>query len=267
VVRGGALGDFVLTTPVLAEVRARGHHLTVACNPRFLRPWPELAHEVIDLHAASALWLHGHGPPPARFEAAIVYTPGVGAHLAEHGVSRVVQAPARPPPGISAAASLWRPLETGRPAPAPQVQALPAARARIAALGLPPAPVILAPGAASASKVWPHLGALAQALERAGVPFVWAPGRDEAPIQRQRGRVLPVLDLVDLVALAAEARAWVGNDTGTSHLARAAGCALFSWFGPTDPAVWAPPGAHLLTAEDSPQSIARRLSKPRISGA
>ena len=42
-----------------------------------------------------------------------------------------------------------------------------------------------------------------QALERAGVPFVWAPGRDEAPIQRQRGRVLPVLGLVDLVALAA----------------------------------------------------------------
>ena len=264
--RGGALGDFVLTTPVLAELRARGHHLTVACNPRFLRPWPELAHEVLDLHAATSLWLHGLGRLPAPYDVALVYTPGVGAHLTEAGVPSVIQAPARPPPGTSAAASLWDALQSGRPPPAPQVAALPAARQRIVDLGLPADPVVLAPGAASAAKVWPRIGALAQALEQAEIPFVWAPGRDEAPLQPRCGRVLPVLDLVDLVALASTARAWVGNDTGTSHLARAAGCPLFTWFGPTDPAVWAPPGSYLLTDEDTLETLAERLSEPRISG-
>jgi ADP-heptose:LPS heptosyltransferase len=35
---------------------------------------------------------------------------------------------------------------------------------------------------------------------------------------------------------------YIGNDSGISHLAAAAGAPVVALFGPTDPAVWAPRG-------------------------
>jgi ADP-heptose:LPS heptosyltransferase len=39
-----------------------------------------------------------------------------------------------------------------------------------------------------------------------------------------------------------ESRAYVGNDSGVSHLAAALGVPTIAVFGPTDPTVWAPLG-------------------------
>jgi ADP-heptose:LPS heptosyltransferase len=38
------------------------------------------------------------------------------------------------------------------------------------------------------------------------------------------------------------ARVYIGNDSGITHLAAAAGAPVVAIFGPTDPAVWAPRG-------------------------
>lgn len=49
-------------------------------------------------------------------------------------------------------------------------------------------------------------------------------------------------DLGDLARWLAGARAFVGNDSGITHLAAAVGVPVVALFGPTDPAIWAPRG-------------------------
>ena len=53
------------------------------------------------------------------------------------------------------------------------------------------------------------------------------------------------LPLRHLAVLLSQCRAYVGNDSGVTHLAAATGTPTLSIFGPTEPAVWAPPGTHV----------------------
>ena len=50
------------------------------------------------------------------------------------------------------------------------------------------------------------------------------------------------LPLPELAARLARCRSFLGHDSGISHLAAAAGAPCVLLFGPTDPALWAPPG-------------------------
>ncbi len=47
---------------------------------------------------------------------------------------------------------------------------------------------------------------------------------------------------MDLACWIRTARVYIGNDSGITHLAAAAGASVVAIFGPTDPAVWAPRG-------------------------
>ncbi len=49
-------------------------------------------------------------------------------------------------------------------------------------------------------------------------------------------------NLYDLACWLASARVYIGNDSGITHLAAAAGVPVVAVFGPTDPAMWAPRG-------------------------
>ena len=63
------------------------------------------------------------------------------------------------------------------------------------------------------------------------------------PIFREAGvAVLKHLDLPTVAAIARLASAFVGNDSGVSHLAAAVGASGVVIFGPTDPARWRPLG-------------------------
>ncbi|MCX6955246.1 MAG: glycosyltransferase family 9 protein [Verrucomicrobia bacterium] len=53
------------------------------------------------------------------------------------------------------------------------------------------------------------------------------------------------LPLADLVARLARCRLFLGHDSGISHLAAACGVPSLLLFGPTDPAMWAPPAPHV----------------------
>jgi len=55
----------------------------------------------------------------------------------------------------------------------------------------------------------------------------------------------PRKDLYELACRLACARIYVGNDSGITHLAAAAGTRVVALFGPTDPAVWAPRGENV----------------------
>jgi heptosyltransferase III len=75
------------------------------------------------------------------------------------------------------------------------------------------------------------------------------------------------LALPDLAERLGACAAFLGHDSGISHLAAACGVPCFLLFGPTDPATWAPRGAEVLVeptrdlTELSPQLVRARLGE------
>lgn len=126
---------------------------------------------------------------------------------------------------------------------------------RLGALGLSPRRfVLLFPGSGGAHKNWPteNYMALGRAIERSFAlrpVMVLGPAEAEmaatlAAISREtRGcELLSGLDLAEVLGLARLAAFFVGNDSGLSHLAAAAGAPGVALFGPTDPLRWRPLG-------------------------
>lgn len=263
VIRGGALGDFVLTLPALSVVRDHASALTLYASPRYAALRPDLVDRVIDLHGPEALALYGAGRPPEPLpDAALVYTPGVADQLRAWGVPRVLETTPLPPPGRHAAAHLHAPVAHLGPLTPPRLRPDPDRVARLSRRLPGPRPIVLAPGAAGTGKIW--TGFRETALALAGAPLIWVPGRDEAAPPAPPGALALELDLPDLVALAACCGAWLGNDTGTSHVAAAtAGGRTTVVFGPTDPAQWAPPEARALSFSASPENLAQTLLADR----
>jgi heptosyltransferase III len=245
VVRGGALGDFVVTVPAIEAVRARAGRLTLVADPRFAAPWPDLADEIVDVRGRDALWLFGDLPAPFVPDAALVYTPGVADRLKTLGVPTVLTAP--PMPVRRAHEHFFEPL--GGRAPAPRVVPDPA-------LAFPHA-IVLAPGAGSTTKVWPGFDALAEELTARNLSWRFLVGPDDPP----RPDAWSGLSLTEVAALASQSLVWVGNDSGTTHLAAAAGARVVAMFGPTDPAVWGPPNATILGFRTTPTDVARTVAR------
>lgn len=113
-------------------------------------------------------------------------------------------------------------------------------------------PVIaLHPGSGSAQKNWPasRYAELAALLKRDGACLLVIAGpADDAPLKALRERLSSELltteglTLPQAAALLARCRCLVGNDSGIAHLAAAMGVPTLTIFGPTDPVIWAPSG-------------------------
>ncbi|MGH7907286.1 MAG: glycosyltransferase family 9 protein [Candidatus Binataceae bacterium] len=125
---------------------------------------------------------------------------------------------------------------------------LSAAVRRLARMGIEPGRyAIIFPGSGGAAKNWPldRFVALAGVLAGRLHPiFITGPAENAIePILRRSGfAFLNRLELAEVAALAAMAAVFVGNDSGVSHLAAAAGAPGVAIFGPTDPAQWRPLG-------------------------
>jgi heptosyltransferase-2 len=115
--------------------------------------------------------------------------------------------------------------------------------------------VALHPGSGSEQKNWPvgNWHRLAERLASGGARLVLIGGEADDTVL---GRLAPLLSphaphvarnlpLTTLAAVLARCTAYFGHDTGISHLAAAVGIPATLLFGPTDPAVWAPPGSHV----------------------
>jgi ADP-heptose:LPS heptosyltransferase len=76
--------------------------------------------------------------------------------------------------------------------------------------------------------------------ERVKGPVAWCAG----PHEPLAGAV-KIPDLYELGCWLADARVYIGNDAGTTHLAAAVGSPVVAIFGPTDPGLWAPRGRHV----------------------
>ncbi|TMQ27407.1 MAG: glycosyltransferase family 9 protein [Nitrospirae bacterium] len=121
--------------------------------------------------------------------------------------------------------------------------------------------VVIHPGSGSAHKcVAPEtLATVVIALQISGAtPVVLEGPADREPVERLLQScvnppiVLKGLDLLTVAGVIAQARLFVGQDSGVTHMAGLMGVRTVALFGPTDPARWAPRGAHLSVVQGAP---------------
>lgn len=264
IIRGGALGDLLLTLPVLASLReaAPGSRLELLAYPG-----PSAVARAAGL--ADAVRTIEYGPLAGFFSRGATLDPALSAYFASFdlvlsylydpdaifsenlrasGVRRLVQCPHRVTAGSHAIDQLAAPLQelslpmTGR-----------AVRLKIVAA---PTQNVVAfhPGSGSPTKNWPTsrwrelAGLLLSALPDTTKLAVIGGEADAVALEGLRplandGRIVfwENLPLPELAARLAGSLCYIGHDTGVSHLAAAAGAPSLLLFGPTDPGVWAPP--------------------------
>lgn len=114
--------------------------------------------------------------------------------------------------------------------------------------GPPPDPenfAVIHPFSGSPRKNWPLANYQALALKLGRImPVRWCAGPEDPPLEN----AVRIDDLYDLACWLVRARLYIGNDSGITHLAAAAGTPVLALFGPTDPAVWAPRGPNVRVA-------------------
>lgn len=320
--RPGALGDAVLTLPVLHALKVAGARgVTILGTPA---SWSFLRKDVVglelsvhDLGASDWLGLFATGASLsvkaqavlARCDLALVYL-GLNSSVTEHalkacGIANVLcldapkmgacsTEPAKEPDSdlihaSHAARRLLDPLsvvlsnqhtasallqEHWQQAQDAFLSVTPTeTQAALNRLGLEHPPtggmVGLHPGSGGKAKCWPaeRYAALAEAsYDQFGLtPLVFFGPADENVCQafeaarHQAPHVLRATQfpLREVMALLALSRAFVGNDSGVTHLA-ARGCPTLALFGPTDPRVWKPLGRRV-AVQASPTSSMEAL--------
>ena len=268
VIRGGALGDFLLTLPVLAALREAEPEarLEVLAYPGIaaLAKCGGLADDArsIEYGPLAGFFTRGAVLDPAlreyfaSFDLVISYLYDPDGFFADNlrasGVKRLVEGPPRVTGTSHAIDQLAAPLSAlGLPLAGRAVR-LEIERARVTT-----PEVFLHPGSGSAAKNWApdHWRQLAGQWLAADPDVrlaivggeadaaALAPLRDLATDQRIR--LLENLPLPELAAALGGGRLYLGHDTGISHLAAVMGTPSLLLFGPTDPGIWAPPHDHV----------------------
>lgn len=140
------------------------------------------------------------------------------------------------------------------------------------------APLGISPVTSISAKRWPidRFAAVADALVEEGERAVWIFAGDEVEAadrligSMRHQRAAAVIDRVDLrltAALLERCGLFIASDTGLMHMAAAVGTPTVGIFGPSDPAVYLPPGEHTLAAVgseiDCPHRRLKAMSPPR----
>ena len=273
VIRGGAIGDFILTLPALKALRdARPHeHIEIlgykqiavlaenrfyaqavrsiehGSLARFFASNSELAGELADYFASFDLIISYLYDPDQIFE----------TNLRRCGVRNLIHGPARVAENAGhAARQLARPIEglginvrdlAEKVFPTAQDREF--ARKFLASIRRPI--VAIHPGSGSHKKNWPlenwiSLFSRASHFADNEQLLVITGEADEAQaeqLEREwKNREMNFARSLPLPHLAAvlEGAMFIGHDSGISHLAAAAGANCILLFGPTNPDVWAP---------------------------
>ena len=284
VIRGGAIGDFILTLPAIHLLRenfpdahieilgyqhiislAEGRYYAAATRSieygamaGFFVPHSELAPDLVEYFASFHQIVSYLFDPERYFE----------SNLRRAGAKNILRAFAPIDDSDHAARQLARPLEKlalyiEDAAAKIHLTVEDHAFADRFFADCENAPIIaLHPGSGSPRKNWPleKWTEFGRALLRRDVRLLIVGGEaDEERVAALRAawHGAPILvsrhvPLPHVAALLARARLFVGHDSGISHLAAAVGANCLLLFGPTDPAVWAPanPCVSVLTAPD-----------------
>jgi heptosyltransferase-3 len=241
IVRACAIGDFVLNLPALRALAVRDPHsrFTLVGYPEVL----SLAKDFIPIEAIFSIesppWSKLFvGPVPhLGFDQAWVWMKDstLADHLRESGIGEVIHANALPE-SMHAADHLL--VTAGLSAP------------ELPDLWLPESDrVIIHPGSGSPAKCWPWFRELADEIPDSVVLL----GPCESQIQTNRLR-LEGLKLEFVAKELRSCRAFIGNDSGITHLAAYLGCPTIALFGPTDPRIWGPIGRRVAILRGTPLS-------------
>jgi len=106
--------------------------------------------------------------------------------------------------------------------------------------------IVLHPGSGSDRKNWPFNNFLqvAELLRKKNYAIVWLLGPAEHHLKTpEQDTTFIDLSLIECVNVLSHCTVYIGNDSGITHLAAAAGCNVIALFGPSDPFVWRPVGS------------------------
>ena len=271
VLRGGALGDIVLTLPILQALR----DFYPDCFITLVAPYPQAilaryhTDRLLDLNSARLLGLFKPGtslPDEAResLRADLILSylsdPDrmIEKKLTLSDTSKFLQGPFK--------------LDVER---RPAVEQLAQPLAGLGITSIDPVPRLTAslstqpmnrlaihPGSGSRNKNWPlgHWAELLGDLVPAFDEILLISGEADTDIAEAVRPLIPATklrlcanrSLWDLVAELSQATLFIGHDSGVTHVAAATGVATAALFGPTDPTIWAPNGDHviLITSPD-----------------
>ncbi len=280
VIRGGAIGDFLLTLPALRLLRqgfpdcrieivgyrhicsvAEGRYYADAVRSIEYAPMAGFFNPRSELDPELSAYFSGFGQvvsylfdPDGFFE----------GNLRRCGVKNLICGDPRISDSQHAVHQLARPMESlALFLEDPAVEIFPnredAAAAEQLLAGCRPPFVAVHPGSGSEKKNWPLPAwkELLSALCGAQATVLVVSGESDtervAVLKSAFGAHLVFLDHLPLHVLGAVLRRcdfFIGHDSGISHLAAAAGAECLLLFGPTDPAVWAPanPDVNVLRA-------------------
>jgi heptosyltransferase-3 len=268
ILRGGALGDLLLTLPVLDEIRSNFPQAFIEVWG--IRPQVDLVQAVdrvdrLDARDLAPMFIAEPMPPILRrrlreFDIAVSFLSDpdgvVAQNLALAGAQRVIRGSPAMQTGIHAVyqlASVLEPLGLGLRDPVPRLKIC-RDQTQKSLLGFHP-------GSGSQVKNWP-IGHWIDFIERIasrfeGLLLIGGEADDEvirAFRLRRRGPPLESVvrqNLRDLARALTRCTIFVGHDTGVAHLAAAVQTPTVALFGPTDPDVWRPLGSHVKTVRSA----------------
>ena len=274
VIRGGAVGDLIVTLPALGALRRAFPHATIELlgNPSraILAQHPRYVNGVIDLERWDLYRLFSQQPSISQglatflssFALILSYLPMPDVtfvtNLRRYCQGEILTWQPHPPPGMHITDHLLQPVTrcVRQPGNAcPHVYLDPAAQEFAAhfwqTAGLPDQGVVaFHPGSGGASKLWPVAGweqiMTWTAQQRLSGLIISGPAEQAPNAHLAHAAHLPPwprvqnLPLPYLAALLARCQVVVGHDSGITHLAAAVGTTTLALFGPTDPLVWGP---------------------------
>jgi ADP-heptose:LPS heptosyltransferase len=279
VLRGGAIGDFIVTIPALQALRAHwpDAYIELAGYPHVaqLAIAGGLVNKVVSLDAARMARFFALRPAFDEEQAAYVrgfdfivsylHDPdgSVQENLRAAGSPQVIYGSPIVKEGHAADHMMQAlaGLAIYDDAPVPRVALDSATRARgraiLDALSAGPRPLAIHPGSGSPRKNWP-LDRFVQIARERGAAAVLVAGEADRPLLdalRAGAPGIPLIcdqPLIDVAGALAHCAGFLGNDSGLTHLAAALGLPVVALFGPTDPSTWGPRGPYvrILRAKD-----------------
>ena len=270
VLRGGAIGDFIVTLPALTSLRRRwpGAEIELVGYPHIanlarLGGLVDRVRSLDEARMARFFSLRAEFPPEQATEIrsfdlvlSYLYDPHevVRENMTRIGVKQLIYGCPIVETG-HAVEHMMKPLDALAIYPEgdePPELVLSRTRVHEARLRLPtPGERVLAihPGSGSPTKNWPvenFLELATQARERLGAAPMFICGEADSAIEPVLAAsgvpVLPLCSLTDLASVLAACAGYVGNDSGVTHLAACVDTPTVALFGPSDPAQWGPRG-------------------------
>ena len=293
--RSGALGDVILTLPVLHTLQHTFPQAQIHLigNPRLLTLAQTNHIEIHDIN--QAMWASlfvpqaQHAPEITNIfhnaELIISYLPDPDKNLTENlrtlGVPQIITWPPKPTALTHATDHLVGALDAlhiPKVKTQPQIWLTKSEHTAISQYQSSTPTLLIHPGSGGKNKCWPpalFAQTADQLIQQTGCRVLISSGPADDQLAQtvanqmtQQAHLLPELPLRHFAALLTTCTAYLGNDSGPSHLAAAMGLPTVALFGPTDPQIWAPrgPSVHIIQsptpnmASISPQKVITTLT-------